>query len=301
DTPIPSPTPTRVPGRICVLAFHDLNGDEVRQAGEGLIAGALITVTDSLRQVVGSYLTNGWAEPYCFVLAAVPGIYYVREQNPPGWVSTSPDYWGLYVWEGARWDVEFGDQLLGTPTPTATPTISPTPTATGTPTHTAMPTATPTATATRTPTPTRTASPTATATASPPASPTPTPTATATATATPTPTPLAPHWDVADPTRVDRLAPLRVVFPAPMDTETVHFGFAPPVAFTVEWEVAVESRQGPQVARIAHEPFVPGGEYRFWVEESRTADGRTVAARSWSFRAALLEWMLPMILRNVPF
>lgn len=106
---------------------------------------------------------------------------------------------------------------------------------------------------------------------------------------------------MADPNKVDRLAPLRVIFPAPMDTDTVHFGFDPAVAFTVEWESLSEARQGPQVARIAHEPFAPGGEYRFWVEESRTADGRLVAARSWSFRTALSEWILPMILRNVPF
>lgn len=288
QTPTFTPTPTRVPGRICVLAFHDRNEDEVRQVGEELIAGALITVTDSLRQVVGSYLTNGWEEPYCFLLTAVPEIYYVREQNPPGWVSTSPDYWGLYVWEGAQWDVEFGDRWPGTATPTATPLATPTATATGTPTET------------RTPTPTGTATSTPTPTATPSASPTPTATPTATGTATPSPTPLAPRWDVADPNRVDRLAPLRVIFPAPMAVETVRFGFAPPIAFTVEWESVSEARQGLQVARIEHEPFAPGGEYRFWVGESRTTDGRTVAPGFWSFRAAPWEWMLPMILRNAP-
>jgi len=283
-----------------VLAFNDLNGNEVRETGEDLIAGALITVTDSLRQVVGSYLTNGWAEPHCFLIT-VPGIYYVREQNPPGWVSTSPDYWGLYVWEGAHWDVEFGDQLIGTATPTHTPTASPTPTISATPsrtptptstaTWTASPTATPTATRTSTSTPTRTPTSTATGTRAPTstASPTGTATATATASPTPSPTPLAPQWMVQDPTAVDCLAPLEVLFPAPMVTDTVQFGFDPPIGFSVHW-------QGLGV--IEHEPFSPGGEYRFWVRESRTVDGQTVAARHWSFRAAPRKWYLPMIMRS---
>ncbi|MGQ9595510.1 MAG: hypothetical protein ACUVXH_13410, partial [Anaerolineae bacterium] len=157
-----------------------------------------------------------------------------------------------------------------------------------------------TPTATPTPTTIPTATGTATSTPTPTATPTPTTIPTATGTATPSPTPLAPRWDVTDPNRVDRLAPLRVIFPALMAVETVRFGFAPPIAFTVEWESASEAQQGPQVARIEHEPFAPGGEYRFWVGESRTADGRAVAPGFWSFRAALWEQILPMILRNAP-
>jgi hypothetical protein len=85
-----------------------------------------------------------------------------------------------------------------------------------------------------------------------------------------------------------------------MDVGTVRFGFDPAIAFAVEWESRAEVRQGPQVALILHEPFAPGGEYKFWVGESRTADGRTVAPGFWSFRAALLERFLPVVFRNAP-
>ena len=107
---------------------------------------------------------------------------------------------------------------------------------------------------------------------------------------------------MADLTAVDRDAPLQVRFPAPMNVETVQFGFDPPVTFSVVWEPPLGLfgiADNAQVAWVHHDPFRPGIDYRFWVEESRTADGRDVVPRSWSFRAALWRYILPVIRKGV--
>ena len=156
-TPTVTPTPTYIPGNICVSVFNDVNGDEIRDPGEELIANAVLTTTNSLRQVMGSYTTDGINEPHCFH-TELPGFYFLREQNPPGWSSTSPDYWGLAMSQGTTWDIEIGDWMAIAPT--STPTGSPT--ATSTPTQIA--TSTPSPTSTTTATGQRTSTPTATPT-----------------------------------------------------------------------------------------------------------------------------------------
>ena len=99
---------------------------------------------------------------------------------------------------------------------------------------------------------------------------------------------------------MDRFAPLEVVFPAAMATETVDFGFDPAIWFEVSWQGPgdLRSEDGLQVAIIEHEPFSPGGEYKFWVGESYTAGGQPVAPGYWSFKAELLRWHVPLVLRQ---
>ena len=184
-TPTVTPTPTYIPGNICVSVFNDENGDEIRAPGEELIANAVLTLTNSLREVMGAYTTDGINEPHCFH-TELPGFYFLREQNPPGWSSTSPDYWGLAMSQGTTWHVEIGDWLAVAPTstptspPTASPTVTSTATQTATATVTDTPTSSPTSTVTATPTPSSTSTATATPTSSS------TPTATSTPTVTPT-------------------------------------------------------------------------------------------------------------------
>ena len=129
------------PGRrtICVLSFNDLNSDGDWDAGEGLLSGATISVTNSLGQVVGTRTTNG-TEPFCF--SNLPaGLYTIIEVNPAGYSSTSPDLITANVVTGGSVLGTFGNVQF-TPTPTATST--PTATATFTPTPTQTPTNTPT-------------------------------------------------------------------------------------------------------------------------------------------------------------
>jgi hypothetical protein len=55
-------------------------------------------------------ITDG-TEPYCFT-DLTPGVYTVQEKNPPGYVSTTRDTWGVTVGVGYSTVVEFGDQEL---------------------------------------------------------------------------------------------------------------------------------------------------------------------------------------------
>ena len=204
STPTPTltstPTPTSIAPEeaICVLVYEDLNGDGSRQEEEeSLLAGAMITVTHFISGVLGTHLTDGMSEPWCLMELA-PDTYTIREQNPPGYASTTSDIVGRTLGEAGIL-VEFGDWIPPTPTPTPTATETPTVTPTSTPTST--PTATPTDTPTFTSTPTATSTPTPTSTSTNTPTPTATATATPTASATSTPTPLATGTPTSTPSQ----------------------------------------------------------------------------------------------------
>jgi len=134
-------TPTPVLHAICVLVYEDLDGDGVMDPGEGLLAEAVITVTDDQgREVPGSpYTTDGVSEPHCFTDLTPDITYTVREENPPGYISTTSDEWHVPVPPDIPVPIiKFGDQPM--PTPTATPTPTSTATPTLTPTLTPTPT-----------------------------------------------------------------------------------------------------------------------------------------------------------------
>ena len=184
SSPTSSPTSTVTqtpvpPGAICVLAFHDLNGNGLRDIGDPLIGGVTVTVKNANDQVIATDPTRS-NELTCFNDLVV-GTYSVGETQPAGYTSTTSDIQMVVVSAGSSTTVEFGDQAF-TPTPTATFTA--TATRTVTPTGTATPTATPIPTPTGTATRTATTVPTSTATATA----TYTPTRTGTPTLTPTPT-----------------------------------------------------------------------------------------------------------------
>ena len=132
-TPTPTATPTPVSGAICVLAYHDRNGNEMRDPDEELLPGAMFTASDG-RQTVASYITDGINEPYCFTDLR-PGNYFIYEENPPDYNSTTGDDWGVVVAGGSIIQIEFGDNLQPTPVPTSTPapTFTPVPISTPTP------------------------------------------------------------------------------------------------------------------------------------------------------------------------
>ncbi len=121
NTPIPpSPTPTTTsipPGQICSLVWFDQNANAVRD-GEPLLNNALVTVKDVNGAVIGTRLTNG-TEPYCLPNLP-PGSYTITENNPNGYTSTTPDVVVVTVTPGGTQNVQFGDTLPPTPTPTTT-------------------------------------------------------------------------------------------------------------------------------------------------------------------------------------
>jgi hypothetical protein len=64
----------------------------------------------------------------------MPGNYFLSEEDPPDYDSTTRDDWGLVVAGGAIIQIDFGDNLQPTPVPTSPPAPTPTPVPIPTPT-----------------------------------------------------------------------------------------------------------------------------------------------------------------------
>jgi len=135
-------------GDIRGWVFIDTNGNGKREGGETAgIGRVLITLTKpdggkSQRLTQSS----GWYE----FLNVPAGENIITEQQPAGYVSTSPDVVMVDLAADAQKFISFGEQAI--PAPTDTPTVTPTATPTNTPTPTATPTEEPTDGPTATPT-----------------------------------------------------------------------------------------------------------------------------------------------------
>lgn len=104
-------------GALCVLAFDDVNGDEVRQAegSERTLPDAEITLVAAGGGHSISYRTDG-NEPYCFQDLPADQLYLVRHTPPPGYVTTAGP-WNLRVSGGQVYQVA----LAYTRTPASPP------------------------------------------------------------------------------------------------------------------------------------------------------------------------------------
>ena len=119
-TPLPAP-PTAEPtlsaenpapaagggASVCVLAYHDRNGDAFRDPGtEELLPNAEFTLADA-SGVVDRYTSDGISEPHCFAGLA-PGAYRVIQSSPPGCAPSGLAEQGVAVAEGTSFEVQFG-------------------------------------------------------------------------------------------------------------------------------------------------------------------------------------------------
>jgi hypothetical protein len=104
----PSATTVATGASICVLAYHDRNGDTFRNdaATEELLPNAEITVADA-SGVIARYTTNGIAEPYCFTVAA--GNYRVIQTPPAGYMPSGAAEQTVGVVDGSSLSLQFGD------------------------------------------------------------------------------------------------------------------------------------------------------------------------------------------------
>lgn len=93
---------------ICVLAFHDRNGDTFRNdpATEELLPNAEFAVADA-GGVIARYTTDGVSEPYCFAVA--PGAYRVIQTSPAGYAPSGRAEQGVGLSEGAILSLQFGN------------------------------------------------------------------------------------------------------------------------------------------------------------------------------------------------
>jgi LysM repeat protein len=107
--PTPEPSPTPLTGSICVLAFHDRDGDSFRQeATEEALPNAAFSLADSAG-LLGEYATDGLSEPYCFT-GLNPGSYRVSMEPPTGYASSGPSYMAVSLSESTTTEVVLGAQ-----------------------------------------------------------------------------------------------------------------------------------------------------------------------------------------------
>ncbi|MBN1813601.1 MAG: hypothetical protein JXA14_17310, partial [Anaerolineae bacterium] len=91
---------------ICVLAYHDRNNDTFRdEANEELLPNAQITLANAAG-VVGQYTSDGFNEPYCFVVS--PDSYRVIQNPPPGYTVSGAAEQAVALTEGASINISFG-------------------------------------------------------------------------------------------------------------------------------------------------------------------------------------------------
>jgi LysM repeat protein len=110
----PTPTPASESGSpgteggasICVLAYHDRNGDTFRDdETEELLPNAEFTLANA-SGVVDRYTSDGISEPYCFT-GLTGGAYRVIQSSPPGYEPSGPAEWPVAVAEGTSLDIQF--------------------------------------------------------------------------------------------------------------------------------------------------------------------------------------------------
>jgi hypothetical protein len=120
---VPPPTATPVPGgSICVSAFDDANGNGLREAGEGLVAGATLEVLQGDQPII-TYETVGSGEPHCFAELAA-GSYTVTGQPPEGSRATTRTEWSLALVGGRNESVSLGVTRSAAATPQTSPQAS---------------------------------------------------------------------------------------------------------------------------------------------------------------------------------
>jgi hypothetical protein len=120
-TPLPpTPTPTFGTGEICVLLFHDRNGNARFEAGEEPIAGGQLSVTDATGAMTVDHATDGttalseFDEPigFCFV-DLESGDYNISAAVPVEYNPTTAMNLPIRLNAGEVKYVEFAAQASG--------------------------------------------------------------------------------------------------------------------------------------------------------------------------------------------
>jgi hypothetical protein len=93
---------------VCVLAFHDRDGDTLRgdPEVEELLPNAKFLLADATG-LINQYTTDGMQEPYCFTGLAA-GSYRVIQQPPAGYTPSDQTEQTVFVAEGTRAEASFG-------------------------------------------------------------------------------------------------------------------------------------------------------------------------------------------------
>ena len=128
DTPTITPSPTPSTGDIYGMVWHDANGNGRRDHEEPPLPNAQIVLRTEAGALMMLNTTGG--DGLYEMAQIVPGIYWLQEVDPPGYVSTTINDWMIPIFANTRIEIDFGDQYAPTATATHTGTPTSTPTAT---------------------------------------------------------------------------------------------------------------------------------------------------------------------------
>ncbi len=108
-----SPTAVLNVGRICVVLFHDKNGNAMRDAGESFLYGGEVSINDRLGTVskVGTTVAGDpeVVTPLCFP-ELPPGEYNISVAIPDGFNTTTANSHAVTITAGATMTIDFGAQ-----------------------------------------------------------------------------------------------------------------------------------------------------------------------------------------------
>ncbi len=111
-TPIlPSATPFKGTGQVCIVLFDDVNGNALAEEGEAAIGGGAISLTDRIGKISLTGSTSAsLEEPTCF--SDMPeGEYNISVAVPEGYNPTTRMDYALSLKAGDQSTLDFGAQL----------------------------------------------------------------------------------------------------------------------------------------------------------------------------------------------
>lgn len=116
-----SPTPTLAPGRggMAGLAWHDTDGNGVRDATELPLPGLTVALTTDAGQPIRTAQTA--SDGTYRITDLVPGFYIFTATPPPGYQMTTLANARIYIAADQMLTLDFGARFIPSPTPTATP------------------------------------------------------------------------------------------------------------------------------------------------------------------------------------
>jgi hypothetical protein len=106
---LPTPTPKRGTGEICIVLFADVNGNAVREDDEAPILGGAVSVSDRTGSYSGTGLTTDADTPLCFT-DLPEGDYNISMAVPAGYNPTTATNYPLSLLAGNRSLIDFGAQ-----------------------------------------------------------------------------------------------------------------------------------------------------------------------------------------------